>query len=393
MKRLHIVLSFFLLFVLTSCSEDNRIDHRIPEIEKRLDNFLSLELEDKQFPGVQYVVFNRDEVLYEFAGGYAKVAAKEKMTANSLLNVYSTTKVVTAIAVLQLAQQGKLKLSDTAVKYFPELPYKDVTIAQILSQSSGIPNALLGNFYIHWASEHQNFNREAVLLSALKENADLKFRPGEEVGYSNMGYAILGKIIENVSGLKYEEYIYQNIFNRLNLDKEKINFDSQLQKNAALPYFKRYSLINNILVLFLSGSTTNTEGDWKSINRPFFFNYPAHGGIVASATEYVKIFMSLMRTENSELLSAEFINKMFSKQISYKKTTMAMSWFVGEMNQKPYFYHQGSGMGYVAEVRIYPEEKIGSLLLMNRTEYDALEKLNILDKEYISSLHKKKLQH
>ena len=393
MKRQHILLSFFLLLTLVSCSKNNSIDRRISNINDRLDSFLTLELKDNQFPGVQYVVFNKDKVLYEFAGGYAKVEENEKMTANSLLNVFSTTKVVTAIAVLQLAQQGKLALTDKAAKYFPELPYKEVTIAQILSQSAGIPNALLGNFYIHWFSEHESFDRDAGLLSALKENTTLKFTPGEEVGYSNMGYAVLGKIIENVSGLKYEEYISRNIFNRLNLDKDKINFNSQRQKNAALPYFKRYSPINNILVLFLQGSTTKSEGNWKSINRPFYFNHPSHGGIVASAKEYAKIFMSLLRTENSELLSSELINMMFSKQISYKETTMAISWFMGEMHGVPYFYHQGSGMGYVAEVRIYPEEKIGSLILMNRTEYDALSKLNILDYEYISHLHQKQLPH
>jgi len=170
LKRHHSIWSFLLLLsiVSVSCSKQNTVDHSISDINERLDNFLSLELKDKQFPGVQYVVFNKDKILYDFAGGYAKVAARKKMTANSLLNVFSTTKVVTAIAVLQLAQQEKLKLSDKAIKYFPALPYKEVTISQILSQSSGIPNALLGNFYIHWFNEHENFDRDAGLLAALK---------------------------------------------------------------------------------------------------------------------------------------------------------------------------------------------------------------------------------
>jgi CubicO group peptidase (beta-lactamase class C family) len=267
------------------------------------------------------------------------------------------------------------------------LPYKNVTISQVLSQSSGIPNALLGNFYIHWLSEHKDYNRDLSLNKALENNTDLVFKPGEEIGYSNLGYAILGKVIENVSGLKYEEYIKKNIFDRLKLNNEKINFNSQRQKNAALPYFRRYSLINNFLVLFLKGSTTQEEGVWKSINRPFYFNHPSHGGIVASASEYAKIFMSLMRDDNSVLLSSDWIKKMFSKQVSYKDKNMAISWFMGEMNNVPYYFHQGSGIGYIAEVRIYPKEKFGSILLMNRTEYNALTKLNILDSEIISSIH------
>ena len=199
-----------------------------------------------------------------------------------------------------------------------------------------------------------------------------------------MGYAILGKIIEKISGLKYEEYVAKNIFDRLKLNSEKINFNSQRQNNSALPYFRRYSLMNNFLVLLLKGSTTRVEGTWKSINRPFYFGHPAHGGIVASASEYAKIFMSLMRVDNSVLLSSDSIKKMFSKQISYKDKSMAVSWFMGEMNGVPYFYHQGGGIGYLAEVRIYPNEKFGSILLMNRSEYNTLSKLNILDGEFVS---------
>ena len=388
MKLHPIIISVFILLITSSCSENIEINHSISNINKRLDSFLDLQLSENQFPGIQYVVFNKDKIIYEYSGGYAKVAAKEKMTSDSVLNVFSTTKVVTAIAILQLAQEQKLLLTDKVIKYIPTLPYKNVTISQVLSQSSGIPNAMLGNFYIHWLSEHDNYNSDVSLNAALENNTDLVFEPGEEIGYSNMGYAILGKVIENVSGLKYEEYITKNIFNRLKLNSEKINFNSQRQKNSALPYFRRYSLINNFMILFLKGSTTKEEGVWKSINRPFYFNHPSHGGIVASASEYAKIFMSLMQVDNSVLLSSDFIKKMFSKQISYKEKSMAISWFMGEMNNVPYFYHQGSGIGYIAEVRIYPKEKFGSILLMNRSEYKSLSKLNILDGEFVSSLQK-----
>ena len=186
---------------------------------------------------------------------------------------------------------------------------------------------------------------DAELLSVLKENSELNFNPGEEIAYSNMGYAILGKVIENFSGLKYEEYVIKNIFNRLDLDKTKINFGSQRQKNSALPYFKRYSLSYNFMVLFLAGSETKAEDDWTSINGPFYFNHPAHGGIIASASEYAKIFMDLMKYEQSNLLTENFIKMMFSKQIQYDDTSIAMSWFMGELNKRPYFLPSGEWRG------------------------------------------------
>lgn len=392
MKTINIICCIFIMLAVSSCSNNNVADKNIANIDERLDNYLDLELKDHQFPGIQYVVFDKDKVLYEYAGGYAKVDAKEKMTSASILNVFSTTKVITAIAILQLAQDERIILTDKAVKYFPELPYKNVTVMQILSHSSGITNALLGNFYIHWAKEHDGYDSDAELLLALKENSELNFKPGEEIGYTNMGYAILGEIIENVSGLKYEEYVTKNIFNRLKLDKTKINFGSQQQKNSALPYFKRYSFVYNVMSLFLKGSTTKAEDEWTSIHGPFYFNHPSHGGIMASANEYAKIFMDLMTNDKSNLLSAGYIKQMFTLQSQYKDMSIAISWFLGEMNNIPYFYHQGGGMGFVAEVRIYPEENIGSIILMNRTDYDSLSKLNILDSEFISHLHKKKLE-
>ena len=384
MKYYNIWLLILLLFI-SSCSNDIAINKNISNINDRLNNYLELIYQDNQFPGIQYVVFNNKEILYEYSGGYAKIANKEEMTKDSVLNVFSTTKIITAIAILQLAQEGKLLLTDRAVKYFPDLPYKNVTIKQILSHSSGIKNALLGNFFIHWKEQHNEYDRNENLLSTLKNSTSLNFESGKEIGYTNMGYAILGRIIENITGLKYEEYITKNIFNKLNLDNKKINFNSQSQDKSSLPYFKSYSPKYYFMVQFLEGSNTKSEGDWTSINGPFYFNHPSHGGIIASASEYAKIFMDLMSGNKSDLLSPEFIKKMFSEQIKYKDTTMAVSWFMDSMENIPYFYHQGSGMGYVAEVRIYPEDNIGSIILMNRTDHDALLTLNILDTEFLSA--------
>ena len=393
LKVHNILFGLFVLLLVASCSKNNVIDKSILNIDARLDKYLELELKDNKFPGIQYVVFNKDKILYEYAGGYAKVKAKEKMKKDSVLNVFSTTKVITAIALLQLAEKGEISLSDKVVKYFPEVPYKNITIMQVLSHSSGINNALLGNFYIHWKEEHEGYDRDAELLSVLKENTDLNFTPGEEIGYSNMGYAILGKVIENVSGIKYEDYVIRNIFNPLKLNKEKINFASQSQKNSALPYFKRYSLAYNFMSLFLEGSYTEAEENWKSLNGPFYFNHPSHGGIIASASEYAKIFMSLMRSKKSKILTKNSIKKMFTKQIHYDEQSIAISWFMRDMAGIPYFYHQGSGLGYVAEVRIYPQDNIGSIILMNRSEYDALLMLNVLDSEFVSHSKKKLLIH
>ena len=386
-SELFIVIS---LLFLTSCTNNISMDRNISDLNKRLDKYLALQLQEDQFPGVQYIVFDNNKILYEYADGFAKIEANERMHPNSLLNVFSTTKILTAISILQLVEDKKLSLDDKIEKHLPDVPYKDITILDVLSHSSGIPNPFLGNFFIHWSNEHDDFDRDALLITIMEENKELKFKSGEKILYSNLGYAILGKIIENVSNLRYEDYVIKYIINRLKLDKQEINFGDQTQSRAARPYFKRFSLIYNIMVMLLKGNETKVEGKWKAIDKSFYFNFPSHGGIMASSREYSKIFMDLL-DDKSVLLSPESINTLFTLQRHYDDKSIAISWFKGEMQGKglPYFYHQGGGMGYVAEVRIYPEMGIGSLILMNRTEVDTLSILNALDSEYILNMQTK----
>lgn len=374
-----------LIIFIASCSNNISIDKNISDIHKRLDNYLSKHLQEESFPGIQYVIFDSEKLQHKFSGGMAQIDTKKKMHSYSVLNVFSTTKIITAIAILQLAQDGQLSLDDKLVKHFPTIPYKNVTIRHVLSHSSGIPDPFIGNYYIHWSDEHASYDSDALLTSVLKENDTLKFNPGEEISYSNLGYAILGKIIENISGLRYETYVTKNIFNKLNLNPKEIGFGDQTQLNASKPYFKRMSILFNLLSMLLDNNKTKVEGNWKSIDKPFYFDFPAHGGIVASAREYSKIFMDLLKNK-SVLLSAKSKKILFTIQKQYKKNKLAIGWFKGKMNDIPYFFHQGGGLGYIAEVRIYPTKSIGSLILINKSDGNSLSILSELDTEYITQI-------
>lgn len=381
MKLIALLIS---MIAVASCSHNVKMNKNIVDIDERLDSFFHQHLQDSRFPGVQYVLFDSHKLLYEFSGGLARIKDEEKMLPHSLLNVFSTTKIVTAIAILQLSQEGRLSLDDQLTRYLPEMPYKEVTIRQILSHSSGIPDPFLGNFFIHWSDEHNDYKRDEVLKQVVRENSQLKFSPGEKILYSNLGYAILGKIIENLSGLSYEEYVTRHIFDKLGLNTGEINFGDQSQPGASRAYFRRTSILYNMMVLLLKGRETKVEGKWKAIDKPFYFNFPSHGGIMASAREYARIFSDLMKPD-SLLLSSATLATLFAEQKQYKDTTLAISWFKGEMQNRPYFYHQGGGMGFVAEVRIYPDDNIGSIILINRTDINSLAILNDLDSEYLDN--------
>ena len=132
------------------------------------------------------------------------------MTSTTML-AYSMTKTITAVAVLQLVEQGKLQLDDSADKYLGNNPYgKVITIRHLLAQTSGIGNPIPLK-WAHLVEHHEAFDEDAALNKVLKEFPTLSFAPGTKYGYSNIAYWLLGKIIERVSGQPYSVYIAKHI--------------------------------------------------------------------------------------------------------------------------------------------------------------------------------------
>jgi D-alanyl-D-alanine carboxypeptidase len=376
----------FLLIITSSCRSNIEINNEIKNMNKRLDSFLNSKIERNVFPGIQYVVVNKDECIYSYAGGFADVINKKPMTFNNTLNTFSTTKLITAIAILQLIENGKLNLNDKVSLYIENIPYKEITIRNVLSHSSGIPNPVLGNFYIHWEDDHETFDRDKLLDKVFSKNSKLKYTPGSKIKYSNLGYAILGKVIEVITGTSYEEYVQQNVFDKLEIDSTLCHFKSQTYSDNAKPYYKANSIVYNIMKLFLRGVKAKKEGKWKTLDKNWYFNFPAHGGIIVSAREYAKIFQDLLN-DDSKLLDKTSKELFFSEQIRYKKSRRAISWGIKNFEGIKYYSHTGGGLGYVSEVRYYPEYNIISVLQINRTNVKALDVLNQLDKEIIEEMN------
>ncbi len=389
MNRISPYTFLLLLIILTgSCRSDAEINIEIKNMDERLNSFLNSKIERNEFPGIQYIVVDSDQVIYSYAGGHSDVINKKPMTFNNTLNTFSTTKLITAIAILQLTETGKLKLDDKVSFYIDDIPYKEITIRNVLSHSSGIPNPVLGNFYIHWEDEHKTFDRDKLLDKVFSKNNKLKYAPGSKIKYSNLGYAILGKVIEVISGKSYEEYIQRNVFDKLGIDSNLCHFKSQKFSDHAKPYYKANSIIYNIMKLFLRGVKAKKEGKWKTLDKKWYFNFPAHGGIIVSAMEYAKLFQDLLK-DDSKLLNKTSKELLFSEQVRYKKSRRAIGWSIREVEGIKFYRHTGGGLGYVSEVRYYPKYNIVSVLQINRTKVKALNILNQLDREIIEEIYVK----
>ena len=192
-------------------------------------------MDSKKFDGV-ILVADQDQVVWTYAAGMADRENNVMNTMDTVFEFGSITKQFTAVAIMQLVEAGKLSTDDTLDKYLPEYSHaKEITIHQLLNMTSGIPDYLycgvlgvsLGNFDDMELSDVLDLEakiREVIttpidkprFVTAMSDYA-LNFTPGSQFEYSNTNYYFLGMIIEQLSGMPYDEYIRKNLLEPLGI--------------------------------------------------------------------------------------------------------------------------------------------------------------------------------
>lgn len=140
------------------------------------------------------------------------------------------------------------------------------------------------------------------------------------------------------------------------------------------------------MVHFIKGAIIKKEGKWKTIENNWYFDFPAHGGLIVSAKEFAKIFQDLI-SDNPKLLKKQTVDLFFTEQIKYKNTRIAISWFIFNYGDKTMYSHRGGGIGYATEVRYYPKYGVFTILFINNTDQKSLGLMNKLDKGIINIIH------
>lgn len=314
-------------------------------------------------PGLQYLLVSPENVLFEMNTGFSNVEQQQPVTRSTVFNGYSLTKTFTAIAVLQLVEQGKIALTDTAGDYLPEYRFSEkFTVEQLLSHQAGLANPLPLS-WIHLAAEDQSFDAAAFSHRIIAANTRLKYTPGSKTRYSNVGYLILGELIERVSGLPYRDYIRQNIIKKVPA-KGYLDFVLPDSSDYATGYHRRWSFSNLLLGFLLDKKqfTRPATADWIAF-KPLYLNGSSYGGIIANATGLAAYLQAIL---NDTLFENPATAKMlFARQ----EPGMGLGWFTGILNGHTYFTHAGGGGGYYCEIRVYPALRKASVLMTNRSGF------------------------
>jgi N-acyl-D-amino-acid deacylase len=315
------------------------------------DRLMTSFVRDHQLPGAALAVGHRGKVVYARGFGFADVEAKRPVQPQSLFRVTSVSKPITAVAVLQLVERGKLNL-DTHVFNLLGLKapnqgfdprWKKVTVQHLLEHRGG------------WDRD-QSFDPMFRSPTIVKElgvtppalppaiiqymlGKPLQFDPGSREVYSNFGYCLLGRVVEKASGQSYENYVRQHVLAPLGIKSMRIGHTL----NPAPGEVKYYS----------EGKGRAIMG--PSLGQPVPWPYggwcleamAAHGGWIASAADLVRFGMAFDNPARCKILKPASIQRMFAAPTAgeaKKPAFYAMGWNVrpNECQGKPNTWHSGS---------------------------------------------------
>ena len=307
------------------------------------------------------------------------------MTLDTTMMAYSMTKTLTAVAALQLVETGQLDLDGGLDDYLPETPYagSGVTIRHLLNHTSGIPNPIPLR-WIHLIEDHTSFDEDAALTNVLTRHTRLRFDPGAKFAYSNIGYWLVGKIIERLTSHTYSDYVTTQILEPLEAPPGEMGFVIADPQRHAAGYLARSSPMNWAKRFLMDPAFWEGYDDNWLRFRNHYLNGPAFGGLIGTARGFAR-FLQDQLSKESVLLTDNARNLLSEPQTDHDGGTipMTLGWHIGTQQGTTYRFKEGGGGGFHSEMRLYPGVGIGSVVMVNSTTFKSSPYLDDADSAFL----------
>jgi D-alanyl-D-alanine carboxypeptidase len=324
-----ILSAFLLTFALLSA-----VFAQTPDTAK-LDRFFDRLAEKNQAMG-SLTVAKDGKVLYTRAIGYSQINGSQRKLATTATRyrIGSITKMFTAAMIFQFVEEGKLKLTDTLDKFFPQIPNAGkITIAHILTHRSGIHNFTGDPDFRSWSLSART--KDEMLAFIAKGTPE--FEPGEKRSYSNAGYVLLGFVIEKLDGKPYQDALKKRITGKLGLkDTYAGTGKTDVGKKESFSY--------------------SYAGDWKQHEEMDLSVPGGAAAIISTPRDLVKFIQALF---DGRLISQENVASM--------KNGIGMS--ENKLGGKTVYGHSGGTDGFSSTVFYLPEEKLAVAYTANAKVY------------------------
>ena len=328
-------------------SETQKVSHKLDSLLKRINK-------RHDFHG-SILVAKNGKILYDNHIGYADFRKKELLNETSVFQLASVSKQFTAAAIMLLYERNQIQLTDTVNNYFPNFPYEDVTIKNLLNHTSGLPKYF-------WVAEHKWKQKKAPSNSEMMKllessNVQRFFKPGRNFDYSNTGYFVLASIVEKVSGTSFSSFVKKNIFEPLDMNDSFVySFENDQVKANQLAGYRIYR-------------------GWRHLK----INSTVNDAIVGDKNVYATsedLFKWTLGLNSGQLLSKESLDLMYAKgeTVYGRKIPYGFGFRIGSKEQKT-IYHHGKWNGFSTGLTQYPEDNL-VVIILEHTSYNAMTSLN-----------------
>lgn len=344
MKKIYLLL----LLPLTSMAQKN-----YPAL---LDSFMQAEVSVNHFNG-NVLIAKSGNIIFQKAFGYRNYETKEPLDNNSVFELASISKQFTAMGILLLREKGKLALSDSLRKYFPGLPYYNISIQNLLTHTSGLPS-YEEKMAEKW--DHKNIASNNDVISFLaKEKPLIHFNPGEKWEYCNTAFVLLASIIERVSGQTFREYMDANIFRPLDMQYSRVYNTRRSTKEIIPNYAYGYVYSDSLKKYILPDSLPGYD-------FVIYLDSIQGDGIINSTIGDLLIWDRALK--NYILLNKAAQNAMLSPQSvidTASKTYYGYGEVIGKNEIGSYITHSGGWPGYATMLIRYVADDITIIVLSN----------------------------
>lgn len=303
-------------------------------IDEKIDQIISKAMNGEGFPGMAVAVIQDNKVLFKKVYGVRSNSKKEKADEQTVFSIGSVSKAFTGIGIMMLVQQGKIVLDDPIKKYMKNLPkaWGNITIRQFMTHTSGIPD-------VKGEKDEGSFELTARNAGQLP----MAFAPGQKEQYNNFNFAIMGKLIEAVSGMTYPEYMTKQVFTPLQMNRTGVQAVTQ---NIAVGHLLKNGQLKEIASHF----------------RPGDYGVPS-GGLQTSLADFIKLSQGLNK---NTLLNPKTMTAMWSPYS--QKLSNTPGWH-SRMAGREMVIHKGgggTGIGSVADYKIVPAQKLYIIVMANK---------------------------
>lgn len=253
-----------------------------------VDTFFQRRFIDGTFSGC-VLVAEKGVVLYQESFGWENHEKRDSLTLESSFQLASVSKQFTAAAILLLVQESKLQLDDTIRKFYPELPYYNVTIHDLLTHRGGIDKYtnICDNYYRDKGVDPPDlYTNDSVISLFSRLNVKAIRKPNEKYDYSNTGYVLLAAVVEQVSGSPFHQFMKDNFFEPLGMKHTWVNGDGIEHEHRARGYYKSWNRWDDGFLDEVSGD----KGVYASVGDMFIWDRALRRGDIISGETQKKAF-------------------------------------------------------------------------------------------------------